>query len=621
MSEHGEGGPVSERELLPVASGRRTLRSAGALLRPRVRAVVLAPAILLAGTVAGLFVPPLVGRIVDLVAGRRGAGSLTWPAVLLVAAALAQGALSAAGLAELARAGENALAELRERFLTHALRLPLEQVERAGSGDLTSRVTGDVTVIAEAVRRAIPALIGSLLTIVSTLAGMAVLDWRFLPAALVAVPVQLHTARWYSRRAGPLYAEQRATAGAQQHALLAAIDGAATIRALRLTDRHLDRVERRSRAAVDLSLRGVALRTRFYSRLHVGEYAGLCAVLAVGFVLVRQGSATVGGATAAALYFHGLFGPINMALALVDDAQAAAAGLRRLVGVADLPVPAEEDATAAPADASVTARALGHAYVPGRPVLHDVTLDVAAGERVALVGASGAGKTTLAKLIAGVHRPGAGTVRVGGDPPLPGAHVALVTQEVHVFAGTLADDLRLAAPDATDAELRAALDRVGALGWAEGLPEKLATRVGDGGHALTVAEAQQLAFARLVLADPRVVILDEATAEAGSAGARVLEASAEAALEGRTALVVAHRLTQAAAADRVVVLDAGRIAETGTHAELLATAGRYAALWSAWSRQRRQRGRTLTAGDPPGSARTPPASSRRSTTGRHGTTT
>ncbi|GLY85347.1 ABC transporter ATP-binding protein [Actinoallomurus iriomotensis] len=649
---------MSERELLPVASGRRTLRSAGALLRPRVWTVVLALAVLLAGTLAGLLVPPLVGHIVDLVTGRRGAGSITWPAILLVAAALAQGALSAAGLAELARAGENALAELRERFLARALRLPLDQLERAGSGDLTSRVTGDVTVIAEAVRRALPALIGSLLTIVSTLAGMAVLDWRFLPAALVAVPVQLHTARWYSRRAGPLYAEQRAAAGAQQHALLGTIDGAATLRALRLTGRHLGRVERRSQAAVDMSLRGVALQTRFYTRLHVGEYAGLCAVLAVGFVLVRDGSATVGGATAAALYFHGLFGPINMALALVDDAQSAAAGLRRLVGVADLPTPAERNdadvpteradvrtdgAAAAPADtaatletgvgasgdaprtpgdgigtpedpprtpgdgigtpedpprtpgdgigtlrdASVTARALGHAYVPGRPVLSDVTLDVAAGERVALVGASGAGKTTLAKLIAGVHRPGTGSVLVGGHPPVPGAHVVLVTQEVHVFAGTLADDLRLAAPDARDAELCAALDRVGALGWAEGLPERLATRVGDGGHTLTVAEAQQLAFARLVLADPRVVILDEATAEAGSAGARVLEASAEAALEGRTALVVAHRLTQAAAADRVIVLDAGRIAETGTHAELLAAAGTYAALWSAWSQQRR----------------------------------
>jgi ATP-binding cassette, subfamily C, bacterial len=202
------------------------------------------------------------------------------------------------------------------------------------------------------------------------------------------------------------------------------------------------------------------------------------------------------------------------------------------------------------------------------------------------VGASGAGKTTLAKLIAGVHRPGTGAVHVGGVAPAAGTDVVLVTQEVHVFAGTLAEDLRLAAPEATGAELRAALDRVGALAWASRLPNGLDTEVGDGGHALTIAEAQQLAFARLVLADPPVVILDEATAEAGSAGARVLEAAAEAALEGRTALVVAHRLTQAAAADRVIVLSEGRVAESGTHAELVAAGGRYAALWSAWSSQR-----------------------------------
>lgn len=466
------------------------------------------------------------------------------------------------------------------------LRLPLEQIERAGSGDLTSRVTGDVTVIAEAVREAIPAMVTSLLTIGLTLAGMAVLDWRFLLAALVAIPVQLHTVRWYGRRAGPLYAAQRVAVGAQQHELLAAIDGAGTVRAFRLTERHLDRVERRSRTAVDLLLRGVALRTRFYSRLHVGEYLGLFAVLVVGFVLVRDGTVTVGAATAAALYFHGLFGPINIALSLVDDAQAAAAGLTRLVGVADLVAPPEDGAAETPRDASVAVRALGHAYVPGRPVLHDVTLDVAPGQRVALVGASGAGKTTLAKLVAGVHRPGTGSVRVGGASPRAGTDVVLVTQEVHVFAGTLAEDLRLAAPGATDAELRAALDRVGALGWAERLPDGLDTEVGDGGHGLTIAEAQQLAFARLVLADPPVVILDEATAEAGSAGARVMDAAAEAALAGRTALVIAHRLTQAAAADRVVILAEGRVAESGTHAELVAAGGHYAALWSAWSSQR-----------------------------------
>jgi ATP-binding cassette, subfamily C, bacterial len=159
----------------------------------------------------------------------------------------------------------------------------------------------------------------------------------------------------------------------------------------------------------------------------------------------------------------------------------------------------------------------------------------------------------------------------------------LVTQEVHVFAGTLADDLRLARPDAEDDDLLTALDQVGALAWAEALPGGLDTVVGESGHRLTTAQAQQLALARLVLADPPVVVLDEATAEAGSAGARTLEAAAAAAIEGRTALIVAHRLTQAAEADRIVVLDKGLVVETGTHSDLVHANGRYAALWEAWS--------------------------------------
>ncbi|MFB9840521.1 ATP-binding cassette domain-containing protein, partial [Actinoallomurus acaciae] len=326
------------------------------------------------------------------------------------------------------------------------------------------------------VREALPALVGSLLTIGLSLGGMAVLDWRFLLAALVSVPVQLYTVRRYGHRAGLLYAAQRVAVGAQQHELLATIDGAGTVRAFRLADRHVGKVERRSRAAVELLLRGISLQTRFYSRLHVAEYLGLASVLVVGFVMVRHGMTTVGTATAAALYFHGLFGPINMALSLVDDAQAAAAGLSRLVGVADLPAPATA-ASPANRDSSIEVSGATHAYVPGRPVLHDVSLEVAPGARVALVGASGAGKTTLAKLIAGVHRPDSGSVRVGGAEPEPGKPVVLVTQEVHVFAGTLAEDLRLVAREATDADLRTALERVGALGWATRLPDGLDTEI------------------------------------------------------------------------------------------------------------------------------------------------
>ncbi|WP_067816270.1 ABC transporter ATP-binding protein [Actinomadura kijaniata] len=583
--------PGAPDALLPTASGARVRAVLGELVRPHRELAAAGFTVLAAATGVGLVTAPALGRVVDIVADHRPASAVTPVAVLLVAVAVVQGLATAAGLSLVSRLGETVLARLRERFVERALSLPLAEVERAGTGDLTARVTGDVSLVAEAVRRALPELVRSSLAIVLTLAAMALLDWRFLLAALVALPVQVATARWYVRRATSLYARQRIETGKQQQRLLDSIGGGATVRAFRLEDDHTERVARSSGSVVDWTLRGVHLVLRFYNRLHVAEFAGLAAVLAAGFWLVRGGSVSVGTATAAALYFHNLFAPMNTVLVLLDDAQAAAAGLARLVGVADRPA-AEATGRPVPAEATVSAKGVEHAYLPDRPVLHGVDLDLRAGERVALVGASGAGKTTLARIVAGVHPPTGGTVRLGGvaldelGPDATRRAVALVTQEVHVFAGPLADDLRLARPDASDADLRRALDRVGALGWAEALPEGLDTVVGEGGHRLTGAQAQQLALARLVLADPPVAVLDEATAEAGSTGARALERSAAAAVEGRTALIVAHRLTQAAAADRVLVMDGGRVVESGTHAELRDAGGRYAELWAAWSGSR-----------------------------------
>jgi len=588
------GGPKDARgddarELLPTATPARTRAAVRELLRPRRALAWTAFAMMAAATAVGLLTPPLLGHIVDLVTDRRDAGALTLPVVLLVAVAAGQGVLTAIGRTMVSRLGETLLAELRERFVERALRLPLDRLEKAGSGDLTARVTRDVSRVAEAVRGALPQLASSVLAIVLTLGALAVLDWRFLLAALLAVPVQAYTARWYVRRAVPLYARERIATGSQQQQLLDTVSGAATVRAHRLEALHAGRVDARSRAAVDLRLRGVRLLMGFYNRLHVAEYLGLSAVLVAGYLLVRDGSASIGTATAAALYFHSLFGPVNVALVLLDDAQAATAGLARLVGVVDAREqtgagrPAAGEPGPRPA-VGVSVRGVSHAYEPGRPVLHDVDLELRPKEKVALVGASGAGKSTLAKLLAGIHSPAAGRIEVGGAAPdESGRTVGLVTQEVHVFAGRLADDLRLARPGAADEELREALARVGALGWAEALPEGLDTVVGEGGHRLTADRAQQLALARLVLADPPVAVLDEATAEAGSLGARRLEEAAERALEGRTALVVAHRLSQAAAADRVVVMAEGRVAESGTHDELRAADGPYAALWRAWS--------------------------------------
>ncbi|MBP2337651.1 ATP-binding cassette subfamily C protein [Saccharothrix coeruleofusca] len=580
------------RELLTTASTARVRAAVGELLRPRRGLAWAALAVLVAGTAVGLATAPLLGHVVDLVGAGSPADALTWPVVALAVVAAVQGVAVAAGTSLVARLGEGALADLRERFVERALHLPLERVEQAGAGDLTARVTRDVQVIADAVRNALPVMARSALTIALTVVGIAVLDWRFLIPVLLAAPIQAHTVRWYGGRAVRLYAAQRVAVGAQQQQLLDSIGGASTVRAFNLAERHVERVRARSSAAVDLALRGIRLLTRFYGRLNLAEFIGLAGVLVTGFLLVGNGSASVGTATAAALYFHGLFNPINAALALADDAQAASASLARLVGVADEPLP-DTSGAVRPANTAIAVSGVEHSYVDGHPVLRGVDLELAPGERVALVGASGAGKTTLAKLIAGVHRPTAGVIRLGGvELDRAVRSVALISQEVHVFAGPLAEDLRLARPSATDEEITGALELVGALGWVRALPSGLATVVGEGGHRLTVAQAQQLALARLVLADPPVAILDEATADAGSAGARELEAAAARALDGRTGLLVAHRLTQAASADRVVVLADGRVVESGTHADLLAAGGRYAQLWAAWSGTRSAVGET-----------------------------
>ncbi|WP_326558184.1 ABC transporter ATP-binding protein [Micromonospora sp. NBC_01796] len=579
--------------VLPIASPAQTTAAVRHLLRGRRALAVGSLGVLAAATAIGLLTPPLLGHIVDLVTDGGTVGALTVPAVLLIAIALTQAVATAIGIGMIARLGEGMLADLREQFVDRALHLPLGRLEQAGSGDLTSRVTNDVTAIAEAVRGALPELARSVLVIGLTLVGLAVLDYRFLLAALLAVPIQWHTVRWYLRRSPALYAAHRVAVGAQQQQLLESIGGAPTVRALRLDERHLAQVTDRSRGAVDLALRAVRLITRFYGRLNLAEFVGLSAVLVVGFLLTDAGVVTIGTTAAATLYFHNLFGPINSALRLVDDAQVATASLARLVGVTQLDTPATPPDHPTAVDTSVKAVDVEYAYLPGQRVLSGVSLDIAPGQRVALVGASGAGKTTLAQLVAGVHRPTAGTIMLGGvelgelPPEQRRRMVAVVTQEVHVFAGPLADDLRLARPDATDEQLRTALAEVEALDWALALPEGLDTVVGDGGHQLSVTQAQQLALARVILADPRVVILDEATADAGSAGARVLERAAERALHGRTALVVAHRLTQAVTADRIVVLEAGRVLDSGTHEELVAReSGHYATLWQAWSQQR-----------------------------------
>jgi ABC-type multidrug transport system fused ATPase/permease subunit len=271
----------------------------------------------------------------------------------------------------------------------------------------------------------------------------------------------------------------------------------------------------------------------------------------------------------------------------MDRIQVGTTALARILGVGEVPSDRTESGDR-PADDSLAAEDVGFAYRPGVDVLHEVTLAPAVGERIAIVGPSGSGKSTFGRLLTGITAPTRGAVRLGGVDvmrlplPLLRSRVALVTQEHHVFVGTLADNLRLAAPSARDGELEAALQVVGARAWMRALPAGLETVVGSGGVVLTPAQAQQLALARLVLLDPHTLVLDEATSLIDPRAARGLEQALDRVLEGRTVIAIAHRLHTARDADRVIVMNGGRIIESGAHDELLALGGEYAALWASW---------------------------------------
>ncbi|MET8679528.1 ABC transporter ATP-binding protein [Streptomyces sp. NPDC004647] len=583
--EHDPAAPQSATTL-PVGSPATVRGYVRELLRRHRRAFTVLVTVNAVAVIASMVGPYLLGGLVeDLSAGTevRLEPTLAAFAVALAVQTVFVRLVRLRG----AMLGEEMLADLREDFLVRSVGLPPGVLERAGTGDLLSRITTDVDRLTNAMREAVPQLAIGVGWAGLLLGGLTVTAPSLALAVLVALPVLLIGCRWYFRRAPSAYRSEAAGYAAVAAALTETVDAGRTIEAHRLGGRRIEMSEQRIREWTAWERYTLWLRSVLFPVINVFYVLVLASVLMVGGTFVLQGWMTAGALTTGALLAQMLVEPVGLILRWYDELQEAQVSLARLVGVREIG-PGDTEDGISPDGRHVRAEEVRFGYRAGSDVLHGVSLDVRQGTRLALVGPSGAGKSTLGRLLAGIYAPRAGEVTLGGAElaRMPAErvreHVALVNQEHHVFVGSLRDNLLLARTGAQDSELWAALSSVDAEDWARALGEGLDTEVGSGGLALTPAQAQQIALARLVLADPHTLVLDEATSLLDPRAARHLERSLARVLDGRTVVAIAHRLHTAHDADVIAVVENGRVSELGSHDALVAADGAYAALWRSW---------------------------------------
>ena len=571
---------------LPVADGRTVRALVAELIRADRASVAVIVALNSLAAAAGLAGPWLLGQIVNEVGPGAKLSAIDTTALLIVGFAVLQLLLTRFARSVGYRFGERTLSRLRIDFIDRTLALPTSVVERAGTGDLMTRSSTDVVVVGNMLREAGPTVISAVLQVSFIFAATFVVSpWLGL-CAFAAVPLLIASTRWYLHRARPAYLAEGDANSDLSETLAATAEGGRTVDAFRLRKRRIDAGERAMNAGFATRLRTLWLRSRWFPTIDFAHMLPIAVILVVGGIGYVHSLFTLGAVASACLYMWQLADPIDDVLMWTEYLQRGTASFARIGGLARVPAPAPPSEEI-PADDRIEVRGVRYAYHDQRDVLHDVNLAVRPGERLAVVGPSGAGKSTLGRLLAGIDAPNAGAITVGGVPVVELSaeelrqRIILVTQEHHVFLGTLRDNLAMAAPDASDDAMRAALDTVDAT-WVGELPGGLDTVLGSTGEELDPARAQQLALARVVLADPHTVILDEATSLLDPTTARHAERAMGAVLAGRTVIAIAHRLHTAHDADRVAVIDEGRLTELGSHDELLAADGAYAALWRSW---------------------------------------
>ncbi|PID98131.1 MAG: ABC transporter ATP-binding protein [Actinobacteria bacterium] len=573
---------------LPIATAGGSMRRLGTLLMSHKKRVSLVLVTRLFASAGAAALPWILGRVID---GIGSGKSLEWVySMIALAAVLVIFASIMAWLSELHAhiLGQGIFARLRNDLMSRVTQLPLSVVENAGSGDLLGRTTHDVDRVNYVVRE------GAVSLFSETVYLLVLLGTAFVTSPLLALMLLLATPgawwgiRQYLTRTIPAYQAISANMASVDGIVTENIEQASSVDSFHLLRARQKKIDALVASEWRTERYAAWMRVKLFYILSFSTLLPLICVMLAGAVAMPMGIVTAGQITAVALLGYQARGPVWELAFLIDEVQFASVSLQRIFGVDEVE-PDREESGQLPASRTFEAQNVTYAYREGSPVLHDVNLTLVPGETLAIVGPSGAGKSTFGRMLAGIHPPTSGHVRVGGvdlvnlsEEQLRRTSV-LITQEHHVFVGTLADNVRLATPNATDAELLNALEAVGAREWVNELPRKLDTRVGAGGVELTPPQAQQIALARIVLMDPDVVVLDEATSLLDASSACSVEASLARVLHGRTVVAIAHRLHTAHNADRVAVMIDGRITELGTHDELIAHGGEYASLWESWS--------------------------------------
>ncbi|GLW05287.1 ABC transporter ATP-binding protein [Microtetraspora sp. NBRC 13810] len=573
----------------------RSRRLLGDLLRPHKKAIALLVAIILVSNAAGLAIPYLVKVGIDsgippMLRG-QGSGSLLTVVAVILTAALVQAFTRQVFLKLSGKIGQGILLELRRRVFDHFQRLSLSFHERYTSGRVISRLTSDVEAIAELLQSGFDSIVTAVLTLVGTAVLLIVLDVHLGLVALIPLPVLLLFTRWFRRESSLVYRRTREAVALVIVHFVESMTGIRAVQAFRREPRNqeiFEELNENYRLANRQSMRLVAL---FMPGVKLIGNVTVAAVLLYGGWLAFQDEVTVGVLAAFLLYLRQFYEPMQEISQFYNTLQSAGAALEKLSGVLE-----EEPEVAEPAQPVPLPRVAGEvrfegvefSYVKEMPILPRLDLVVPAGQTVAVVGATGAGKTTLAKLIARFYDPTAGRVLLDGvnlrdlDEEALRRAVVMVTQENFLFSGTVADNIRFGRPGASMAEVVAAAEAIGAHEFISGLPEGYETEVGKRGGRMSAGQRQLVAFARAFLADPAVLILDEATSSLDVPSERLVQRALRTILADRTALIIAHRLSTVEIAERVLVMEAGRIVEDGPPALLVAGSGRYAGLHRAW---------------------------------------